>query len=568
MKFKKLFFIFALVFILNPLVVFAESFKSINIEADIDKNGVGHINETWQIEEDNDDYTERYKLINNLKGIKIENFSVNALGRDFTELMPWDIDASFEDKKYRYGRIDRDDEVELTWGISEFGDNTYNLKYEINPLVVGLNDSDMLFFKFVGDNFDPKPEKVSIKIKGFEPFQDVKMWGFGHEGEIKNVNGEIILNSTGEVNYSTIMLKFPKGYFNTTYKIDKNFSDYANEAVKGSSWEENEGNAYELPMSTFAKTMLGLVIAGVVVVMFFSAKYVSLHFDENNIENKKDLPKMRHLKGEYYKDVPYDGPIEDLAFFIKEAGIVYNDLAGNYINSFILKWFLYESIEFTEDEKLFSKNKIKILSRPENMGPLEEELFDMISAANEENDKNNDGYLSSKEFKKYVEKNKEDMENYYDKFEEISVAALKKGGYLEDYTYEKEFLNNRKTGTELRVTKKGKRLYENIIKFKNFIDDYYDIIEEGVEFNKWREFLIYSSVFFLDKDFAEGAKYYPNYINNYHIFNSYISDSRDFSKSINTAYGTATGFSNAGYGGSTSAGGGGGSFGGGGGGGR
>lgn len=94
--------------------------------------------------------------------------------------MPWNIDASFEDKAYHYGRIDGDDEVELTWGISEFSDNTYNLSYKINPLVVGLNDSDMLFFKFVGENFDRNLKSVQIKIKGFEPFKDVKNVGLWH----------------------------------------------------------------------------------------------------------------------------------------------------------------------------------------------------------------------------------------------------------------------------------------------------------------------------------------------------------------------------------------------------
>lgn len=148
MKIRKIFALTLLLFLM-PVFVFAEDFKKININVDIDKNGIGEVKEVWQINEDNRDYTERYKAINNLQGIKVEKFSVNGLGRDFTELSPWNIDASFEDKAYHYGRIDREDEVELTWGISEFSDNTYNLNYKINPIVVGLNDSDMLFFKFV-----------------------------------------------------------------------------------------------------------------------------------------------------------------------------------------------------------------------------------------------------------------------------------------------------------------------------------------------------------------------------------------------------------------------------------
>ena len=98
--------------------------------------------------------------------------------------------------------------------------------------------------------------------------------------------------------------------------------------------------------------------------------------------------------------------------------------------------------------------------------------------------------------------------------------------------------------------------------------DYKDQVTDEVEFEKWQDFLIYSSIFFLDEEFARGASAYPSYINNYALYNSHILTSRDFSKNINNSYQAATGFNSAGFGGATSVGGGGGSFGGGGGGGR
>lgn len=564
MKIKN-FFKLTILFVLLPVLVFAEDFKSIKIDADIDEDGVARVTEVWQINEDNKDYTERYKRIENLQGIKIENFSLNALGRDFTEKMPWDLDASLEDKAYHYGRIDKEDQVELTWGISEFKDNTYNLSYTINPLVVGLNDADMVFFNFVGDNFNPKPERVEINIKGFESFKDVEMWGFGLEGEIHNVDGVIQMISSGYINYATVMLKFPKGYFNTAYKIDKNFNDYANMAVKGSDWENNEGQAYQKPMSRGEKAALGGVFAAVVAVIYFVARAVSLSFNKRKIQNKKELPTKKDLKVEYYRDLPYDGPMEDLYYFIGQAYLVTGDLVGNYINAFILKWTLEGDIEFIEEGKGYSENKIRIIKSPENMGPMEEELFNMIDAANEES---HEEYISAKDFKKYVRKHRKEMENYYEEFETSSIKNLREGGYLEDYTYEKKFLSSRRTGKELRVTEKGKVLYENLIKFKNYLKDYLDQVTEEVEFEKWEEYLIYSSIFFLDKEFMKGAKAYPDYVNNYALYNTHILASRNFSKKINQSYQSGSGFANAGVGGATSVGGGGGSFGGGGGGGR
>ena len=98
--------------------------------------------------------------------------------------------------------------------------------------------------------------------------------------------------------------------------------------------------------------------------------------------------------------------------------------------------------------------------------------------------------------------------------------------------------------------------------------DYGDQVTDEVEFEKWQDFLIYSSIFFLDEEFVRGASAYPAYINNYALYNTHIITSRKFSKDINSSYQAATGFNSAGFGGTTSVGGGGGSFGGGGGGGR
>lgn len=564
MKLKNLFKL-TILFVLLPVLVFAEDFKSIKIDADIDRDGVAKVKEVWEIDEDNKDYTERYKRIENLQGIKIENFSVNALGRDFTEKMPWDIDASFEDKAYHYGRIDKEDQVELTWGISEFKDNIYNLSYTINPLVVGLKDADMVYFNFVGYNFSPKPEKVEINIKGFEAFKDVEMWGFGLKGEIHNVDGVIQMKSTDYVDYATVMLKFPKGYFNTAYKLDKNFDDYANMAAKGSDWENREGQAYQEPMSNTEKSVLGLVGALVLGVVYFVARDASLSFNKRKIENKKSLPTIKDLKGEYYKKLPYDGPMEDLSYFIGQAYLVTSDLVGNYINAFILKWSLEGAIEFIEEGKGFADNKIKILKRPEDMGPMEGELFDMINAANEESQED---FITAKAFKRYVKDHKKEMENYYEEFQTSSIRKLREEGYLEDYVYEKKFLFSRRTGKELRVTEKGKVLYENLIKFKNYLKDCLDEVTEEVDFKDWEEYLIYSSIFFLDKEFVKGAKAYPAYCSEYSVYNANLIATRNFSSKLNRSYQSGTGFASPGAGGATSVGGGGGSFGGGGGGGR
>ena len=237
------------------------------------------------------------------------------------------------------------------------------------------------------------------------------------------------------------------------------------------------------------------------------------------------------------------------------------------MNAFILKWAMEEKIDLGNEKKsIFESNTIKVLARPENMGPIEESIFEMLYKAAL---RNHDNILSKKDFEKYLDKNEDELENIYDELEDKSIQALKSGGYLEDYTYEKSFLGTKKTGTELKITDKGLELYEKIFGFKSYLKDY---AEEGTkspeEMKNWKSYLLYSIILNVDDDFKSFVD--ENYQNQaYFIYYPYFfTNAKIYSKSINETYANTTGFSNAGFGGQTSVGGGGGSFGGGGGGGR
>ena len=555
--------IFIIGLILLPKTSFADEFKSIDMDISIDKNGIASVNETWNIDENNKDYTERYKLIENLKGLKIEDFSLSANGKDFEKIESWDTDKNFEEKSYKYGMIDRNDEVELCWGISSYTDNTYTLKYKINPLVVGLNDADMVFFQFVGGNFDPKPENVSIKINGYEKFpEDTKMWGFGLVGEINNENWNIVLRSKGEVDYTTIMLKFPKGYFNTSYREDKSFKDYADKAVVDSKWEEKEGSVDTEPIPLFVKIILAILPVAILYGIFAGIRGYKLHFDENNIINDNGLKKAKSYKNEFESHIPYEGNTEDLYFLLNRA-YPYEVSPENFIDAFILKWIYDKNINLTEDKH----PKIEIISRPKNMGQVEEDFFDIVEESREYS---KDGLVSEKNIAKYFRKNKEEVEDFYDNFIESSKNALIENGYLKEINYQKQFLNTKRSGTELEVTDKGINLYEHLIKFKNYLLDYENVEKRNPEeINTWDMFIIYAAIFGIsEKVFAKFENTYPEFYTRTYFAPYMIRNSRSFSKKTSTSYSNATGFSSAGGGGTTSFSGGGGSFGGGGGGGR
>lgn len=565
-KFKRVFnSILLSIIILLPTSVLADSFDHINLDVNIDKNGKASVSEEWQIDERDNDYSERYKRIENLKGIKIENFKASLNGEEFSEKNPWNVDENFDQKTFYYGRNDSDDAVELCWGISKRSENnTYKISYDINPIIIGLNDSDMLFFKFVGSDFDPKPEKVNIKINSYEPIdKDVKMWGFGFEGDIKNDNGSIIANSTGEVDNVNIMLKFPKGTFATNYTEDKSFKDYANQAVEGSDWEDNEG---EVQKDEFGPKEFLLVLLGIGIMIGIIAAIVSkvAKNSPTYIANLKELPKKKALKDYRYSNIPYDGNLEDL-YLIAVNAYPFSQNIDTFINAFFLKWINDGAISYFErDNGAVLKDTLKkdktgeiiIKHRPENMGQTEEKVFAVLENIGKENSQ---GKITEKSLKKYLKDHDKELDKLAEELGENSKKALEKAGFVETIT--------RKKRNETILTEKGKDLYKNYIGFNNYLENYNDIEVSDIEDTKTLDtFMIYAAIFGISKIVYEDFnKLYSDYkFNNFYTYN-YLNNIHSFSSH---ATGNGESFSAAGGGGSTSFGGGGGGFGGGGGGGR
>ena len=572
---KKLARIFILALILFfPHIAHANQLHSIDINVEIDQNGIGHVKETWQTNEENEDATEKYKVISDLGDIKIRNFKVESDDGSWQEVSPWNIDASFDDKAYKYGMVEDGDRVELCWGITNFGENTYHLSYDIDPLVVGLNDYDMVYFRFIKENLDPLPDKISITIKGPNDFDDeVLMWGFGFEGDVHNVDGEILAKSDGDVQYGQVMLRFPKGSFDTSYHIDKDFDFYADMAQEGSDYgSADDADDYEYGESTrfnpflfFLSGALSL-IGPIIGFIFFGLAIKSLKgSNDYKIINKNVLKKANKFKDQYYRDIPYDGPIED-TYLISQNANGLNINFENYMTAFLLKWVYGDAISFGEEEEkvLFFDTKssyITINHEPANMSKVESKFFDVLQRSEEYTD---DGKIKQKHIEKFIKKNESFMEDYFESFSENSLDQLVDRGYLINNKKKKALSS--KYNNKITITDSGIDLYENFIKFKNYLEDYSLIEERDInEVKLWDGFMIYAAIYGISKKvYSNFTEIYPEY-ENMSAFDFYmISNITSYSSGISSAASSnLSSFESGGFGGSSSFGGGGGSFGGG-----
>lgn len=576
---KKLARVFILALILFfPHIAHANDLHSIDINVEIDQNGIGHVKETWQANEDNEEATEKYKVISDLGDIKIRNFKVESDEGTWQELSPWNIDASFDEKAYKYGMVEDGDRVELCWGITNFGENTYHLSYDIDPLVVGLNDYDMVYFRFIKENLDPLPDKISITIKGPNSFGDeVLMWAFGFEGDVHNVDGEILAKSDGDVQYGQVMLRFPKGTFDTSYHIDKDFDFYANMAQEGSDYgsaddtgdyDEDYEYGESTPFNPFLFFLSGALslIGPFIGFIFFGLAIKSLKGSSDyKIINKKVLKKVNKFKDQYYRDIPYDGPIED-TYLISQNANGLNINYENYMTAFLLKWVYQNAISFGEDEEkvLFFDTKssyVSINQKPSNMSQVESGFFDILQRSEEYTD---DGKIKQKHIEKFIKKNQEFMKDYFESFSENSLDQLVDRGYLINNKKKKALSSKFKN--KITITDMGVDLYENFIKFKNYLEDYSLIEERDInEVKLWDGFMIYAAIYGISKKvYSNFTEVYPEY-ENMSAFDFYmISNITSYSSGISSAAASnLSNFESGGFGGSSSFGGGGGSFGGG-----
>lgn len=560
MKLSKKFFpvFILLVYLFFPKIALADDFDHIGIDVYIDENGIGEVKEEWQIDESDNDFTERYKEIKNLKEIKIEDFSVRLNDKNFSQKDPWDIDQNFEQKAYKYGRIDKDDSLELCWGISEKENkNTYTLTYKINPIIVGLNDSDMLFYDFIGEDLDPKPNKIAITINTYKNLEkDIKIWAFGFTGDIAKDKSSIISKSTGEVNRGVIMIKFPKNTFATSFKEDKSFKDYADTAIKDSKWEDSEGKVLEdkFPFKIFFLILLGLfAIIGLLVKVISDAKPYKIH-------NIKDIPDIKNIEKLHSNKVPYDENLEDLYLLMTNAFPLENNFE-NLINAFLLKWINERAITFIKDEKdhgVFNKSldKITINKAPTSMGEVEKSFFSYLEEASK---KRSDRSITISYFEDYMESNNKSLINLIEILEKESLKSLVEKGYIKK-------IQGKKNKQKLLLTPSGMDLYKNILAFKNYLEDYENIDIENIESPQILDlYIIYAALFGIsEKVYQSFEKIYPDYGTN-SFYNYYLINQMHTYSSTASSAGS---FDSAGFGGSSSFSGGGGSFGGGGGGGR
>lgn len=554
--------IFTLVLMLIPSIILANEISNIDMDIYVDNEGVAHVTEKW----DTSLYegTEGYKPYYNLGESSIENFRVSLGEVTYTFDDYYNIHASFEEKAYHNGFHYIDNGIELCFGISKYGNNTYTLTYDITNFVVNTSDGyQMIYWTLFPYDYNPSPSRVYIKIHSDFAYSDtLDVWGFGKYGAPTYVyDGYIEMDSEDTVSsseYMTLLVKFPENTFTSSVVMDKTFDDYL-------SMAKNDSKAYKQKnTSNIINTMITLIFGAfpfLLVLLIFIIAIVTNNNNKygyigNKTIDKKNTPLFREIPCN--KDIYYANTLAKL------NGTTFSGYKDtNIFGAIILKWVRNGKILFhSEEGGIFNKytSTIDLTLNPTFDNLLEKELFDMMHKASK------DGILQAKEFEKYCEKNYTKFFNLFERINKVEIEKLKASGHIRNRLNKKEC--KYKNVMDDSIYEESTRLYG----LKKFLEEFSQIgSKEVLEVHLWDEYLMFAYIFGMADKVAKQLKnLYPEVLTGEDIDFGTLMYIHDISYSsvsaASTARTRAESYSSGG-GGFSSGGGGGGSFGGGGGGG-
>ncbi len=499
---KKLPITMALVLILCRITTFAKNNVSeIDIDVTIRDDGSAYIVQNWQ--GTFNEGTENYIPINT-EDIEITDFKVSDKYGDYTFIVNWDIDLSFDEKARKCGIIKTYDGVELCFGISEYGEMRYAIEYVVDDFIKGYTDYDGTNFMFINPDMSTFPTDGHITItlqNGMELTENnAGIWGFGYDGYVEFQNGKVNAYTSSALegnNSMIIMLRMNGGIINPETEIDKSFETVKDKAFEGSNYGNYDQEYQE---ATLLETILGLVIMfGFWAVVIWIFSFI--------IRRKKAIKKFNKECG-YFRDVPNGGEI-DVSHYLAQNF----DVAGNeslIIGALILSMINKGCIEPEKEEivGIFGKVKesvnLNLLKEPDTVA--ESILYNLLLESAGE-----DGILQEKELEKYSYKNPERIEDFVKSIKNAGEQKfIQLGGFVKG------------AGNCIKnLSDKGKEELAEVVGLKKYLDEFTLIAEREItETIIWKEYMVYATLFGIaDKVINQFKQVYPEKIPEFETYN-------------------------------------------------
>ena len=460
--------------------------RDLDITVELQQDGSAWITQIWDAY--SNEGTEWYIPIGNLGPMTVSDLSVSENGVAFESLGDgWDVDWSRSRKTGKCGIVRKRDGVELCWGIGEYADHRWVVRYKVTGLVQSLQDADAFNFMFVAPGMDASPEHVRVVMRpAFDApeltYDNTRVWLFGSESDINLRSGSIVAESTEPFEYRSSLIalvKFEKGIFSPAVQRDMPFQTMLDTALEGSSYGEDDDETFFL--IGFALLTLGslafLIFAAIASALGY--KYRKSFFGKSKIT-------------EWYRDIPVEGNL-NAAYYVLEAGkrFVGQGSPENLIGAYFLRWILNGDVQVEPDPNSSKRVNLKFINKEGYTGEVEDSLFRMALTASGANE-----VLEKNEFENWSKKNYQKVTNWPSRAKSAGKSWFSGKGWL-------------KPGD--KTTEEGAREASHVIEFKNFLNDFTLSKERGaVEVGLWKDYLVFAQLFGIAEKVAKQfKKLYP-----------------------------------------------------------
>lgn len=511
--------IFAAIILVFSINCYASSDEiySIDIKATLMDDGSLMISEVWKARAGSG--TEFYIPKSHMRDMVITDFKVSDESGTYETVSNWDVDWTFDQKARKCGLHETSDGVELCFGKSDLNkDKTYTLTYKMNRAAQSFDDMDGFNIRFVNDQMDPAPEKVSfeLSLEGGEINEsNARVWGFGSDAPIVFEEGKVIvreINDFGPVNHLTVLFGLDKNIIHPISIGSGSFEDLKNAALEGSDYNNreedieaedannNEDNFYYPEyngnfITRFIGTANPIAIPLIFIFILSIISMIVSGVKKSIVNSENSLPRDVN----YWRDLPMNGNI-----LLNSAIYTVNNSFSvtNVVAAYFLKWIKDGNIELIKEK--FTKGLIfkrdvledcfKIIKAPQTDDVMEDKLYKLITSASGDDLVLRNDELTRAFNRESVAENfvKNYNKNANSAAERLDLVYKKPGFLLSSYDVFTEH------GREEAIKQKG---------FIKFLKDFTLINErEAVEVALWDEYLVLAALFGLGEKVLEKFK--------------------------------------------------------------
>ena len=521
-----LFLTAALLVALSPSAK-AESSRinSMDITCQVDANGDAVITEVIDI----DAYqgTEYYQVVNVRGNQQIRDLVVSENGITFEDVGEWDVNAA--EKRGRSGIVTTADGYELCFGIGEYGNHVFQMRYTVENFVSRWSDSYGVNYMFFSD-IPLTIESASVTLEGPDVYSDenASIWAFGYDGAVVFEDGKVVMETdNSHLRGMQLLMVFENGreFAHTNdYDADRTFMDVYEEAEEGSSYEYEEpsggGSGSGSRASKFIWLLPALFVGcfAAIIAMFATLGTKKVYEDEEGYKQAKSRSVTP------YRDIPCG---KDLVMFSRVLTDLRGDsefLKSTLISAYILKWLQKDVISVVEgpEKGIFKKTqtyKIVLTESPAILDLNERHLYNMLWEAARE-----DRILEKNEFQRYCKRNYSDVERWFDTVRDDGTQRLREKGLIRSERVAQKGLIPRKRNIETYTAAYNEEL-ARVNGFEKFLEDEDNMAEKSmIEVKLWDEYLVFAAVMGIaDQVYRQAKLAVPQFDEHYYGYDPYMA---------------------------------------------